>query len=101
EIHLRSAEIVRSLGLEPIGGMDDGKWSSHMLRPVMPFWVALDTNYGSADSQAWSTKRSPWSIDSKDGRPSGEGIPPSNGGATQLGGGTPPSDGPTPLVQTR
>jgi len=74
QIHLRDdLGIVKNLGLETYGTLDDGV---RMLRPVMPFWVKLNANYGSADCQEWRTECTPWEVDSMPATPSGGGVTP-------------------------
>ncbi len=65
QIHLRDDGIVKDLGLETYGKLDDGV---SVLRPVMPFWVKLNAKYSTADCQEWRTKNWDWAVDSTDTR---------------------------------
>jgi hypothetical protein len=73
QINLRDPRIVKHLGLETYGTLNDGV---HMLRPVMPFWVKLNATYGSADCQEWRTRNTNWVVDSMPATPSGGGVTP-------------------------
>ncbi len=63
--HLEALPILESLGLE--AAREVGFESSYVatLRPVFPFWLDLDLEYGTGQAVCWRTRESDWVVAGK------------------------------------